>query len=104
MRSPCSTSTVRRELDEFDIIADFAGRLPMDVISEMMGVPVSDRDEVRRLADLLVHREEGVEDVPPAGIEAAMTLFGYYSDMIAQRRKQPDRRSHLGAARRRDRR
>lgn len=75
--------------DEFDIIADFAGRLPMDVISEMMGVPVADRDEVRRLADLLVHREEGIEDVPPAGIEAAMTLFGYYSDMIAQRREQP---------------
>ena len=78
-----------RDLDEFDIIGDFAGRLPMDVISEMMGVPVSDRDEVRRLADLLVHREEGVEDVPPAGIEAAITLFGYYSDMIAQRRRQP---------------
>jgi len=73
----------------FDIIGDFAGRLPMDVISEMMGVPVADRDEIRRLADLLVHREEGIEDVPPAGIEAAMTLFGYYSDMIAQRRRQP---------------
>ncbi len=78
-----------KELDEFDIIGDFAGKLPMDVISEMMGVPVADRDEVRRLADLLVHREEGVEDVPPAGIEAAITLFGYYTDMIAQRRRQP---------------
>ena len=78
-----------RELDDFDIIGDFAGRLPMDVISEMMGVPVADRDEIRRLADLLVHREEGVEDVPPAGIEAAFQLFGYYTDMIAQRRKQP---------------
>ena len=74
---------------DYDLIGDFAGRLPMDVISEMMGVPVSDRDEVRRLADLLVHREEGVEDVPPAGIEAAITLFGYYADMIAQRRKNP---------------
>ena len=78
-----------KELDEFDIIGDFAGKLPMDVISEMMGVPVADRDEVRRLADLLVHREEGVEDVPPAGIEAAITLFGYYTEMIAQRRRQP---------------
>ena len=74
---------------EFDIISDFAGRLPMDVISDMMGVPVEDRDEIRRLADLLVHREEGVEDVPPAGIEAAISLFGYYSDMIAQRRRTP---------------
>ena len=50
----------------------------MDVISEMLGVPEADRDEVRRLADLLVHREPGLRDVPPAGIEAAMQLFGYY--------------------------
>ncbi|MFN8052096.1 MAG: cytochrome P450 [Acidimicrobiales bacterium] len=78
-----------RDLDSFDIISDFAGRLPMDVISEMMGVPVADRMELRRLADLLVHREEGVEDVPQSGIEAAITLFGYYSDMIAERRARP---------------
>ena len=64
---------------EFDWIGDFAGKLPMDVISEMLGVPEADRDEVRRLADLLVHREPGLRDVPQAGIEAAMTLFGYYA-------------------------
>ena len=78
-----------KELDDFDLIGDFAGRLPMDVISELMGVPVSDRVEVRRLADLLVHREEGIDDVPPAGIEAAFTLIGYYTDMIAERRATP---------------
>ncbi|MCB1285301.1 MAG: cytochrome P450 [Microthrixaceae bacterium] len=76
-----------RDGEPYDIIKDFAGRMPMDVISEMMGVPKADRDEIRRLADLLVHREEGVEGVPAAGIEAAMTLFGYYDDMVAQRRK-----------------
>jgi len=74
---------------ELDWIEDFAGRLPMDVISEMMGVPEPDRDEVRRLANLLVHREEGVEDVPAAGIEAAGRLFGYYADMLAERRRRP---------------
>ena len=55
-----------------DFIADFAGRLPMDVISELMGVPVADRDELRRLSDLLVHREDGVHDVPPEGMAAAL--------------------------------
>ena len=49
----------------FDVIADFAGRLPMDVISEMLGVPAPDRAELRTWADLLVHRDEGVFDVPP---------------------------------------
>ena len=72
-----------------DWITELAGKLPMDVISELMGVPVADRDEVRRLADLLVHREAGVRDVPPAGMEAAIELFGYYGDMVKERRARP---------------
>ncbi|GAA4638119.1 cytochrome P450 [Actinoallomurus vinaceus] len=85
----------RRHLDPalaegaFDLIGDFAGRLPMDVISEMMGVPEADRDEVRRLADLVVHREEGINDVPPEGMAAALTLAGYYQDLVAERRRRP---------------
>jgi hypothetical protein len=75
------------EAGSFDFIADFAGRLPMDVISELVGVPVSDRAEIRRLADLLVHRAEGMNDIPPEGLEAALTLAGYYADMVADRRR-----------------
>jgi cytochrome P450 len=71
----------------FDFVGDFAGRLPMDVISELVGVPPSDRAEVRRLADLLVHREEGIDDVPPEGVEAALHLAAYYADMVADRRR-----------------
>lgn len=50
---------------EFDFIAQFAGKLPMDVISELVGVPVADRDRLRGLADAVMHREEDVFDVPP---------------------------------------
>lgn len=83
----------RRHLDpaleagSFDFVEDFAGRLPMDVICEMTGVPEADRDELRRLADLVVHRVEGIDDVPPAGMEAALTLVSYYADMVAERRR-----------------
>ncbi|MEV4676094.1 cytochrome P450 [Actinomadura sp. NPDC049382] len=77
------------EKGEFDFVSDFAGLLPMDVISEMMGVPEADRVEVRRLADTVVHREEGLNDVPPAGMDAALTLVGYYQDMVAERRRTP---------------
>jgi cytochrome P450 len=77
------------ELGTFDFVADFAGKLPMDVMSEMLGVPKADRAEVRRLADLLVHREEGVFDVPVTGMQAAVTLAGYFGEMIAERRAQP---------------
>lgn len=75
--------------DDIDFISDFAGRMPMDVISEMMGVPRADREELRRLSDLLVHREEGVRDVPPEGAAAAMELVVYYADMLARRKAEP---------------
>jgi cytochrome P450 len=73
----------------FDVISDFAGKLPMDVISEMLGVPEADRAELRTWADLLVHREEGVTDLPAEGIEAFGKILGYFQELIADRRKTP---------------
>jgi cytochrome P450 len=83
---------------EFDFVADFAGLLPMDVISEMLGVPPADRAELRRLADTVVHREDGLFDVPQAGMEAALTLAGYYAEMVAERRAAAHATSDLTAA------
>lgn len=77
------------ERAELDLIADVAGKVPMDVVSELMGVPSADRDELRRLADTVLHREEGNVDVPVAGMEASLTLVGYYADMVAERRRRP---------------
>ena len=75
-------------MGSFDWIADFAGKLPMDVISEMMGVPEEDRAEVRRQADIVVHREDGVYDVPPpAPMDSSLWLVGYYQAMVDQRRR-----------------
>ncbi|WP_280412058.1 cytochrome P450, partial [Nocardia asiatica] len=71
----------------FDWIDQVAGKLPMDVISELMGVPEADRVEIRRLADLVVHREDGVLDVPVAAAEASMKLLVYYAEMVAERRR-----------------
>ena len=76
-----------REDGGFDFVDDYAGKLPMDVISDLMGVPESDRDELRRLADLVMHREEGGEDVPEDSMVAAMDLIVYYQGMVAERRK-----------------
>lgn len=71
-----------------DYVAEFAGKLPMDVISELMGVPVQDRDQIRGWADGVMHREDGVNDVPPAAIEASINLIVYYQEMVAERRKK----------------
>ena len=77
------------ELGEFDFVADFAGLLPMDVVSELLGVPEADRAHLRHQSDLLLHREEGVLDVPEAAVYAYLELHKYYSELIADRRKHP---------------
>ncbi len=72
-----------------DFVAELAGRLPMDVVSEMLGVPESDRDGLRAWADTVLHREEGVRGVPPEGVAASMKLLEYFFKLVASRRKQP---------------
>ena len=74
----------------FDFVEDLAGKVPMDVISELLGVPKADRARLRQLSDLLVQREEDIADVPPAGVAAALELVVYYAGLIA------DRRAHQG--------
>jgi cytochrome P450 len=72
-----------------DFIADFAGILPMAVISELMGVPEADRDWLRERADTVLHREPDMLDVPPAGAQASFDIFAYFARFIEERRKQP---------------
>ena len=72
-----------------EFIGDVAGRLPMDVISELLGVPEADRDELRARADTIVHREEGMVDVPPAGIEASIAVIRYFIELVKEREQRP---------------
>ncbi|WP_319449651.1 MULTISPECIES: cytochrome P450 [unclassified Mycobacterium] len=72
--------------EAFDYVDDFAGKLPMDVISELMGVPKDDRVRIRALADGVMHRDDGVKDVPAEAIQASADLMVYYADMVNQRR------------------
>lgn len=74
---------------EIDIVGDFAARLPMDVISELLDVPREERDTLRAWADAMLHREEGVEDVPPEGVEGFFHLRAYFTALIKERRRQP---------------
>jgi cytochrome P450 len=69
-----------------EFIEDFAGRLPMDVVSEMLGVPEEDRHMLRSWADTVVHREAGRPEVPPAGMQAAAELLAYFASHVAARR------------------
>lgn len=75
--------------DDCDFIRDFAGKLPMDVISEMLGVPPADRAMLRGWADDMVHREEGVQEMPKAAIEGGLRSLHYFSEMLKEVRKNP---------------
>jgi cytochrome P450 len=77
------------EVGACDFVDDFAGKLPMDVISQMLGVPAEDRDSLRRWADLVLHRDAGSQAVPPQGRAAAAQLIGYFAKHVDERRKRP---------------
>lgn len=72
-----------------DIIEDFAAKLPMAVVSELLGVPAADRDTLRHWADTVLHRDEGRADVPPAAIAASGRLVGYFRELLTDRKRRP---------------
>ena len=69
-----------------DLVSDYAARLPMDVIARMLGVANADEDALRSWTNSLLDRDEGVPDVTPAGIDAAINLFKYFSRFVGERR------------------
>lgn len=79
-----------------DIIADFAARLPMAIICQMLGFPRQDEDQLRTWTDAVVHRDEGVFEMPEAGLQATLKLYQYYDDAIAQRAGKPRQNDVLG--------
>ena len=72
----------------FDFVADFGARLPGLVISEMLGVPEADRDEIRRLTDEKLHRDEGELDMERYNRVGAQ-ITEIYAAYVAERRKRP---------------
>ncbi len=72
-----------------DFIADFSGRLPMDVVSELLGVPEGDRDLLRGWADAVVHRDDGVVGLPASAATAALRMLQYFQVHVAERRTRP---------------
>jgi cytochrome P450 len=73
----------------FDFVQDFGMRLPVMVISTLLGFPEEDHDQLREWSDVSLHREEGKEGATPEA-QAAMNLtITYYMSQIEQRRRQP---------------
>ena len=73
----------------FDYVRDFSMKLPVMVISSLLGFPERDHDNLREWSDAQLHRDEGTTQLSEEGQEANVKLLGYYADQIQRRRSAP---------------
>jgi cytochrome P450 len=73
------------ERGSFDLMSEFAGPFPTDVISELVGVPAADRDMVRKLGTEIMYTEEESTDLRPEAMQAVGALVGYYTELTIER-------------------
>lgn len=83
--------------DEFDVVKDFSGPFPVEVICSIVGVPKADRQQIRHWTDRLLEREVGNPFPTQAGIEAAIASAVYMQELVSDKRANPtdDMISHL---------
>ena len=75
---------------EMDVIKDLAYPLPVTVIAELLGIPTERRDDFKRWSDALVAGgEEITEEESKALFEEIGGMFGYFSDVLDERRRHP---------------
>jgi cytochrome P450 len=77
-----------RDADAFDVAADFSIRLPLDVISELIGIPPTLRADVHVLCDRITTRQEGSTDYEDA-LAANIELHTLLVELVRDRRAHP---------------
>ena len=75
--------------DNFDVIQDFSGPFPVEVITRMAGVPEEYRQQVRHWIDTSLTREPGNIGYTEAGMQAAIDSGMYYYKLAQERRANP---------------
>jgi cytochrome P450 len=75
--------------DEFDLVGDYCGPFPVEVICAILGVPAADRQMIRHQTDTMLSREEGSAVGGQAQAEAAINQAVYFLQLVADKRKRP---------------
>jgi cytochrome P450 len=75
--------------DHFDVVQDFSGPFPVEVITRMAGVPADFRQQVRHWIDASLHRKPGQIDGDEDNMQANINSGMYYYGLVQERRKNP---------------
>ncbi len=75
--------------ENFDVIQDFSGPFPVEVITRMAGVPEEYRQQVRHWIDTSLTREPGHIGYTEEGMKAAIDSAMYYYGLAQERRADP---------------
>jgi cytochrome P450 len=74
----------------FDFQAALSNKLPMDVISALLGIPEEDRDRYRAWVDRGLERDPETGAIPPGGIEGMQRARDLLLGLLAARRRKPE--------------
>jgi cytochrome P450 len=102
---PMVTETIDRYITKadaarFDVVGEFSAFFPVEVITQMLGVPEEHRQQVREWVDTSLHREPGQIEMSEEGMRAVAESMALNYQLIQQRRAEPqdDMLSRLVAA------
>jgi cytochrome P450 len=73
-----------------DFVKEFSALLPMEVIFSMLGVPESDRRQLRAWMDVSLERDHDTPAIPARAIEGMMNMRQYWSELVPALRRQPN--------------
>lgn len=78
-----------RDRPTFDYVQDFGALLPANVIATFLGVPESDREEVRHTIDQMFFLDEQAGMNNDVSAKAGAELYSYISQQLDERRARP---------------
>lgn len=75
--------------DHFDVVQDFSGPFPVEVITRMAGVPEEFRQQVRTWIDASLERKPGQVEFSEENMQANIDSGMYYYGLVQERRQNP---------------
>jgi cytochrome P450 len=72
--------------DGFDVVRDFSGPFPVEIISEIVGIPAGDRQQIRHWTDSMLEVEVGNPFPTDDGIAGAAAMNEYLLALVQDRR------------------